>query len=287
MLSDYVGEKGDKPVEKQATPQEKYVTIRGLRLHYLDWGNETRQPMLLVHGLQDCAHNWDIFAASMSGDYHILALDQRGHGDSQWSSKAAYRLKDYVDDITGFVEELKLQNTVYIGHSAGGRNAMVYIASHPGKIERLVIADIDPLGFNAESSRMRAGFEAESDEWDALEAVVERLRLRAPRAPRETLRHHALCMTGDLPGDRRIWKRDKAILPVYERPELWTYYRKIDCPILIIRGEYSALLTPEVAQEMVNTLPGAKLVELKGAGHWGYDENLTDFEAAVREFLSK
>jgi len=274
-------------VEKQATPQEKYVTVKGLRLHYVDWGNETRQTMLLVHGLQDCAHNWDIFAASISRDYYVLAIDHRGHGDSQWFSEAAYRLKDYVDDIIGFIDELKLRNVVYIGHSAGGRNAMVYIASHPDKIERLVIADIDPLGFNPESSRMRAGFESESDEWDSIEAVVERLRLRAPRAPREVLLHHALYMTKGLPGERRTWKRDRAILPAYERPELWTYYRKINCPTLIVRGEDSAILTPEVAQEMVKSLPGAKLVELKEAGHWCYDENLTDFEAAVREFLGK
>ena len=273
-------------MEQQAKPQDKYVTIEGLNLHYVDWGNETWPAMLLVHGLQDCAHNWDNFAASMAKDYHVLAIDLRGHGDSQWSSTAAYRLKDYVQDITGFIDELKLQNIVYIGHSAGGRDAMAYIASHPEKIERLIIADIDPLGFNPESSRMRSGFESESDEWDSLKAVIERLGQRSPGASSETLLHHALCMTRDLPGGRRIWKRDKAILPAYDRPELWDSYRKINCPTLIIRGENSAILTRGVAHEMVEALPLAKLRELKGAGHWCYDDNLNDFETAVREFLS-
>jgi len=274
-------------VEEKGKPQDKYVTIKGLRLHYLDWGNETRQTMLLVHGLQDCTHNWDVFAASMAKDYHVLALDHRGHGDSQWSSEAAYKLKDYVDDIIGFIDELNLRNIVYVGHSAGGRNAMVYTASHPDKIKRLVIVDIDPLGFNPESARSVGSYQSEPDEWDSVEAVVERLRQRAPQTPAEILRHHALHMTRDLPGGRRIWKRDRAMLPVYERPELWSYYQKIKCPTLIVRGEDSAILTSEVAQEMVRVLPGAKLVELKGAGHWCYNDNLTDFEAAVREFLGK
>ena len=94
-------------------------------------------------------------------------------------------------------------------------------------------------------------------------------------------------MTRDLPGGRRIWKRDRAILPAYERPELWTDYRKINCPTLIIRGEDSAILSREVALEMVDALPEARLVELSGAGHWCYDDNLSDFEAAIREFLGK
>ncbi len=273
-------------MEQQAKPQDKYIMIEGISLHYVDWGNEKRPAMLLVHGLQDCAHNWDIFAALVTKDYHVLAIDLRGHGDSQWSSTAAYQLKDYVQDITGFIDELKLQNVVYIGHSAGGRDAMAYIASHPDKIERLIIADIDPLGFNPESSRMRAGFESESDEWDSLEAVIERLRQRSPGASPEILRHHALCMTRDLPGGRRIWKRDKAILPAYDRPELWANYRKINCPTLIIRGENSAILSQEVAREMIQVLPAAKLREIKAAGHWCYDDNLRDFETAVREFLS-
>ena len=270
----------------KGNPEDRYVTIKGLRLHYVDWGNNLGQPLLLVHGLQDCGHNWDFLAESLSADYHVLALDQRGHGDSQWSSEHAYGLSDYVDDISGFIDSLGLKDVVFVGHSAGGRNAMVYIASHPGKIAKAVIADIDPLGVNPESSRMRAGFEAESDEFDSMNAVVERLRTRAPRAPVEILQHHAFCMTRDLSEGRRIWKRDKAILPSYERPELWSYYRKISCPTLIIRGEDSALLTPDVAQEMVKALPGVKLAEISGGGHWCYDENLNGFEAAVREFLA-
>ena len=281
------GERWLKDVKSEAKPQDKYRQVKGLRLHYVDWGNETKPTVLLVHGLQDSAHNWDILAASLAEDYRVLAIDQRGHGDSQWSSNAAYGLQDYVDDISGFIDALKLQNVIYVGHSAGGRNAMAYIASNPDRIDRLVIADIDPLGFNPESTRMRSGFEAESDEWDSLDAVIERLRLRAPRAPREILLNHALCMTRELPGGRRIWKRDKAILPAYERPELWASYRSINCPTLIIRGEDSAILTPEVAQEMRAALPGTKLVEIKGAGHWCYDDSLTDFEKAVRKFIAK
>jgi len=274
-------------MEEKTKPQDKYLTVKGLKLHYLEWGNKTQQTMLLLHGFQDCARGWDSFAKSISRDYHVIAMDHRGHGDSQWSPDAAYKLPDYIDDITGFVDQLGLQNVVLVGHSAGGRNAMVYIAAHPDKVERVVIVDIDPLSYNPETAKLFAWYKSESDEWDSLEAVVERLRLRAPRASDEILRHRAIHMTKELPGGRRIWKRDKTILLVYERAELWAYYRKINCPTLILRGEVSDTLTREVAQEMVQALPGAKLVEIKGAAHWCYDENPVDFEAAVREFLSK
>jgi len=274
-------------MKEETKPQDKYLMVNGLRLHYLDWGNEAQQAMLLVHGMQDCAHNWDFFAASMARDYHILAMDQRGHGDSQWSPEAVYGLKDYVDDISGFIDELELQNIVFVGHSVAGRSAMVYIASHPDKVERLVIVDIDPLGFNPESTRMFKWYKSELDEWDSLEAVVERLQLREPQASTEILQHHAIYMTRELPGGRRIWKRDRATLFVYERPELWSHYRKITCRTLIVRGKDSALVTSEVAQEMVRDLPGAKLVDIRGGGHWCYDENPSDFEAEARKFLGK
>ena len=272
-------------MSEQMQPQDSWIEIDGLRLHYLEWGNADAQPMMLLHGLQDCARSWDFFAASLSSDYHVIALDHRGHGDSGRASSDRYGLQDYVSDIEALVKRLGLQRIVLIGHSAGGRNAFVYAAIHPELVESLVIVDIDPDAANLDSQEMFNRYMSESDEWDSLEAVVERLRSRQPNSTDEMLIHQATYMTSDLPGGRRAWKRDRTLLTAYERPDLWAEWSKISQPTLIIRGRQSNLLTHEVAVKMREAIPRARLAELEGGGHWFYQEIPDEFETAVRWFL--
>ncbi|MFQ5987880.1 MAG: alpha/beta fold hydrolase, partial [Dehalococcoidia bacterium] len=80
-------------------PQDKYLLVNGLRLHYLDWGSEGGQAMLLLHGFTTLAHAWDFFAPTFQDRYHVLALDQRGHGESQWSKNATYTTEEHLVDI--------------------------------------------------------------------------------------------------------------------------------------------------------------------------------------------
>ena len=272
-------------MSEQMQPQDSWIEIDGLRLHYLEWGNADAQPMMLLHGLQDCARSWDFFAASLSSDYHVIALDHRGHGDSGRASSDRYGLQDYVSDIEALVERLELRKIVLIGHSAGGRNAFVYAAIHPELVESLVIVDIDPDAANLDSQEMFNRYMSESDEWDSLEAVVERLRSRQPNSTDEMLIHQATYMTSDLPGGRRAWKRDRTLLTAYERPDLWAEWSQISQPTLIIRGRQSNLLTHEVAVKMREAIPRARLAELEGGGHWFYQEIPDEFETTVRWFL--
>src|SRR5215831_17472979 len=100
-------------------PQAQYLDVGGLRLHYLDWGNPTAQPMVLLHGFTGHAHTWDIFAAAMCERFHVLALDQRGHGDSDWAKDGAYRPDDHARDIRAVHDRLGLRAVVLIGLSMG------------------------------------------------------------------------------------------------------------------------------------------------------------------------
>src|SRR5581483_11833259 len=113
-----------------------------VKLHYLDWGNNTAQPMLLLHGFTSHAHSWDTFAAALAPAFHIVALDQRGHGDSDWAPE--YRPEQSIGDIHGVVQALALHRMVLLGLSMGGSNAIHYTAAHPEEVERLVIVDIGP-----------------------------------------------------------------------------------------------------------------------------------------------
>jgi pimeloyl-ACP methyl ester carboxylesterase len=120
------------------TPQDNYLDADGLRLHYLDWGHDPAPPMLLLHGFSGHAHTWDSFARAMCGEFHVLALDQRGHGDSAWANDGAYTVDDHASDIAAFHDHLMLDPVVLIGLSMGGRNALMFAAIHPGKAEKLV-----------------------------------------------------------------------------------------------------------------------------------------------------
>ncbi|MEE8442957.1 MAG: alpha/beta hydrolase [Dehalococcoidia bacterium] len=268
-------------------PQDKEIVVRGLKLHYVDWGMEGQQPMLLLHGLQDCARSWDTFAAAIAPRYCVLALDHRGHGDSAWAADGSYKLDDYVGELTEFIETLDLRNLVLVGHSAGGKNSFVYASAHSDRLDKLIIVDMDPDAYNPGSATMFDRYRTESDEWDDLDAVVERLRSREPGAPEETLRHQAEVMTREAPGGKRVWKRDRALVLGYERPEAWEYLDKIACDTLLVRGALSPLLTHEVAVRMQERIPRCELVELDNAGHWCYDENALDFKRAVKRFLEQ
>ena len=273
------------PPERGAEPVSAYLEIDDLRLHYVEWGDRAARPLLLLHGLQDCARSWDHFARGMASDHRVIALDHRGHGDSGWASPRRYRLRDYVSDVEELVDRLDLTNIVLVGHSAGGRNAWMYALAHPATVSSLVIVDIDPDAVNPASRTMFRRYHSESDELESLDAVVERLRSRQPMSTDEMLLHQASHMTRALDGGARLWKRDRNLLRAYERPDLWDEWRRIRHPTLIVRGRQSELLTHDVAVRMREAVPGALLVELDGGGHWFYQEFPGAFETAVRWFL--
>jgi pimeloyl-ACP methyl ester carboxylesterase len=136
-------------------PRDIYLEIKGLRLHYLDWGKNEKEPMLLLHGFMAHAHVWDEFALGFQDRYHIIALDQRGHGESQWSADEAYSLDDYFSDIAHLIESLQLKSFVLMGHSMGGRNALFYTACRPENVARLILVDARPANSVRASERLK------------------------------------------------------------------------------------------------------------------------------------
>ena len=125
------------------TAQEKFVTVNNLRLRYLDWGTEGKMPLVCLHGHTGQAHIWDEFAEAMLPHYHVLALDQRGHGESQWAD-TGYERDRFVEDLAAFVDELGLQRFVLAGLSMGGWHSLLYTPDHQERVERIIIVDIGP-----------------------------------------------------------------------------------------------------------------------------------------------
>src|SRR5215207_10811362 len=123
-------------------PRDQRVNVGDLNLHYVEWGNPAAPPMVLLHGFMAHARTWDLFAAELARDYRVIAVDQRGHGDSD--PGAEYGPELYVREFAGLVAALKLPPFVLVGMSMGGRNSIVYSSRHPEQVQRLVIVDIGP-----------------------------------------------------------------------------------------------------------------------------------------------
>src|SRR5687768_10375182 len=124
-----------------ASYSDRYVEVGGLKLHYQDFGTAGKPVVLCLHGGAAHGHWFDYVAPGFTPDFHVLALDQRGHGDSQWASPPAYAYSDYAADLDKVAAKLDLRDFVLIGHSMGGMVALVYAATYPGRMKRLVVVD--------------------------------------------------------------------------------------------------------------------------------------------------
>jgi pimeloyl-ACP methyl ester carboxylesterase len=273
-------------MEKLVEPEDKFITANGLNLHYLDWGNPDAPPMLLLHGLCGNAHYWDFFAQSMKNDYHVLALDQRGHGDSSWAP--SYGPRDYTLDLEAFITTLKLDNIVLIGHSMGGINAIIYAARHPAQVSALVIVDIGPEIAVAGTERMEKEHANEPDSFNSEEEAVNYMKQLEPRHSGAFVQHQArYALKHDAEG-KLIFKYDKILHSTELRsPQwLWEYLKEVICLTLLLHGMESDILSRETAQKEADTLVFGSVVDIEHAGHSIPGDNPDTFEVAVRNFLS-
>jgi len=128
-----------------ATPREQFIELRGLRFHYLEWGDSAAPPLLMVHGGASSARGtWTLTAPSYANHFHIIAPDHRGHGETDWDPDARYGLPEYVADLAALIDALRLPPFFVIAHSMGGFITLAYAAEHPESIRGLVLVDAAP-----------------------------------------------------------------------------------------------------------------------------------------------
>jgi pimeloyl-ACP methyl ester carboxylesterase len=267
------------------TPEDKFIKIDDLNLHYLDWGYHDMPSMVLLHGLCSSAHYWDFFSRSASGEYHVMALDQRGHGDSDRAE--SYGPKGYVLDLEGFVEKLGLEKLTLIGHSMGGINAIIYAAKHPENVQALVIVDIGPEISPAGVERMEAARTTEPETFDTEDEVISYIKKIEPRQSDDFTRHQGKYAVKPNAQDLLTFKYDPALLGTELRsPEwLWDYTDQVICPALLLHGSESDMLDNDIAMKMVKKLMFGRLVDIQRAGHGIPGDNPEDFETVVLKFL--
>jgi pimeloyl-ACP methyl ester carboxylesterase len=133
-------------LKPEAGYTDRFVVNEGRRIHYLDWGSAEKTPFIMLHGIGRSAHSYDYIAPHFLREYHVIAMDLRGHGDSDWHPAAAYLVEDYVKDLERLVEQLNLSGIVLTGSSTGGRVAQVYAGLHPERVAKLIVEDVGPEG---------------------------------------------------------------------------------------------------------------------------------------------
>ena len=274
----------------QVQPADKTLLANGLNIHYLDWGNPDKPTIVLLHGLRGHAHSWDSFSAAVCGDYHVIAVDQRGRGDADWAKDGDYSPGAYVDDMSAFYDGLGLSPIILIGHSMGARAGMGFTARHPEKVAKLVIVDAPP-GNMPDGDRIRGEIRGTPEEFASFEDAFAHVRKSNPLPPEDVLRRRVRYQTRQLPNGKVGWKYDLVIREIFRRPAgpagpgFWDAWRTISCPTLIVRGTETDALTPEAAQEMVESVPNASLREVPKAAHMVMEENPDGFLEAVSSWL--
>ena len=125
-------------------PLDRFVTVNGLRIHYVDWGQTEQPPLILIHGLDRVARTFDHVVPHFTSRYRVIAVDMRGHGDSDWDPQARYVVDDHVSDLEGLVAQLGLRNITLWGNSTGGRVVQVFAGKHPDLVAKVISEDVGP-----------------------------------------------------------------------------------------------------------------------------------------------
>lgn len=271
-------------------PLERNITLGGLRFHYLDWGRAEAPALILLHGFTGHARTWDHVAALLADRFRVLALDQRGHGDSAWATDGDYRIASMAGDLDAFTAALCPARFTLVGQSMGGRVAIAYAGAHPDRVERLILVDIGPEIAPEGLARISTTVSRVPEEVPSEEDAYRLIRAAAPRYSEPLLRHRIRHGFRRLPNGRLGWKYDKALREqaragTRDIPDLWPDLSRITCPTLIVRGAESDVLSPQIAKRMLETLPNGRLVEIADAGHTVPGDQPDAFLAVIRTFL--
>ena len=276
----------------QGLPMDQYILINNVRLHYRDWGNVPGaalegRPVLLLHGFTGNARSWDELARRLRRRFRVIALDQRGHGESGWASD--YQYERFVEDIAAFVRALDLAPVTLVGMSMGGRHAFHYAGLHPEQVARLVVGDVGPEVPSSGHDRIYARVRVD-ETFASPEEAVERSLDGNPRAHRGPARQRALSNLMRL-ADGRWTQRFDPVLRTPEthphpNPEVyWAILPKISCPTLLIHGTESDVLASETAARMVEVIQNCQLLEIPESGHGLSVEQPDAFHDAITTFL--
>lgn len=275
-----------------ALPASKHTVVGGMRLHHLEWGRATAPPVVLLHGGGLTAHTWDLVCLGLLPEWRCLALDLRGHGDSEWSPAMHYDVDDHVGDVHGFLDQRGLRHVTLVGQSLGAFVALAYAARNPQRVRALVMVDSTPFMRWSPAVERVTDFVLAPPEADSLDELVGRAHRFNPRRDVRLLRRSLLHNLRRLPDGRWAWKHDRRHLSRERFVDLMRQFTAladatatVSCPVLVVRGAESESFTDELAAETAAAFPRARWVRVEGAGHTVQGDNAAGLVAVLRDFL--
>ncbi|MCB2088931.1 MAG: alpha/beta hydrolase [Sphingomonadaceae bacterium] len=284
-------------------PTSQSFISQRLRLHYVDWGNPGKPPLLMIHGGRDHCRNWDWVAEQLREDWHIIAIDHRGHGDSDWVSDGNYLISDMIYDVAQLVHQLDLAPVSILSHSMGGGVAMGFAGAFPDQVSKLVA--IEPVGLSPEMEqgqdgktyperiadwvgRKRDAAARKVKSYPTIEAAQERMQAVNHFLTEEQARHLTLHGVNRNEDGSFSWKFDPHLhswpvdaTPREMREDMW---RAITCPVLLLYGADSFATNPEKTDRL-KFFQNARMIEFENAGHWLHHDQFDRFMVTLREFL--
>jgi esterase len=271
--------------------QEKTADARGLRFHYLEWGDPGSPSMVVLHGLTGLARMWDVFCDAFQRDYHIFCLDQRGHGDTQWPDPPSYNGDDYVEDVRALADLWGLDRFVLVGLSMGAHNTLGFASKYPDRVMKAVPIDIAPALnrlANANNTGQRRGAEQPPQtDFDSVEQMFAMSRQNNQIASDDMIRHRVTNNARRRDDGRWTWKYSLDAPRLWQPEDLWERLADITAPTLVVRGGVSNVLSQEVAEKEAAAIPNGRLVVIEGSGHPVPMDRPEALEKEVRAFLNE
>jgi pimeloyl-ACP methyl ester carboxylesterase len=267
------------------------IVLRQMRFHFLEWGQPDAPVIVLLHGGHQSAHSWDLVSLHLAQRYRVLALDQRGHGDSEWARDVTYSNNEMSLDAEAFIGAMELRRPVLIGHSMGGRNAMLLTRRNQALLRAAVIVDVGPE-LSEQGRAAIAGFVRVNEEFDDLEHFVRNVRQYDPYRSREHIERTVKYNMLQRADGKFVSKCDS-------NPRRLNIVRGggplenitladaagFDLPVLLVRGANSNILAPDAAERFAAALPYGTLVTVPDCGHNVHGQNTKGFIGAVDGFL--
>jgi pimeloyl-ACP methyl ester carboxylesterase len=259
----------------------------GVEINCVDYGGEGRTPLLFIHGGSAFGHWWDFVAPSFTSQFHTLAMDLRGHGESGWSAAAEYGMADYAADVSAMVNTWGLGEPVLVGHSRGGIVALTYAAARGAKARALVIIDSLPQTTPEMLTWTQSMKTWRPRRYATLDKACESFRL----LPAET--HATPAMLRQIA--RFAYKQDESgawVVRIDPRCrgrdpfDVLEYLPAVACPTLVVKAALSPMITREVAQRMAAAAPQGSMAEIEDAYHHVMLDNPAALARTLSQFLA-